>query len=215
VTAPLGIYGAALRRAHAGQYAALAILGPDGVELGQLDAAHWTADLRGGDQSLLDRCAATTLDVGCGPGRLAAALLRRGSYALGVDVSPEAVRQAARRGVSAVCGSVFGPLPREGRWDTILLADGNIGIGGDPHALLRRCAMLLGAGGRVLAEVDPPGRPSWAGQVVLRDGPRRSHPFPWARVAQPDARVLGDRSGLTLFHTWSEAGRWFVEFGPA
>ena len=32
------------------------------------------------------------------------------------------------------------PMPGEGRWDTVLLADGNIGIGGAPVALLRRTA---------------------------------------------------------------------------
>ena len=42
------------------------------------------------------------------------------------------------RGVTGPARDVFDPLPGEGRWETALLADGNIGIGGDPVALLRR-----------------------------------------------------------------------------
>ena len=35
---------------------------------------------------------------------------------------------------------MFEPLPGEGRWGTVLLLDGNVGIGGDPVALLERAA---------------------------------------------------------------------------
>ena len=49
-----------------------------------------------------------------------------------------------RRGGAALRRDVFAPLPGEGRWYTALLADGNVGIGGDPVALLqpapRRCS---------------------------------------------------------------------------
>ena len=53
---------------------------------------------------------------------------------------------------------VFGPLPGEGRWDTALLADGNIGIGGDPVALLARVRELLAPEGRVVVDLAAPGR---------------------------------------------------------
>ena len=57
---------------------------------------------------------------------------------------------------------VLGPLPGEGTWDHVLLADGNIGIGGDPLRLLHRAAHLLRPGGTVLVETDP-GRTRVAG----------------------------------------------------
>ena len=44
--------------------------------------------------------------------------------------------------------------------------DGNVGIGGDPARLVRRCAALLAAGGHLLVELDGPGRTS--GTVRLR-----------------------------------------------
>lgn len=210
MTAPLRVYGSALRRAAAGHTAVLTLISPRGQVVGRVDAAGWTARLRPGDDSMLRRCRGATLDVGCGPGRLAAALCAQGRPALGVDVCAEAVRQAHRRGAFAMRGDVFEPLPMEGRWRSILLADGNIGIGGDPGRLLRRCAGLLDRRGGVVVELHPPGAPSWAGEVALHDGVRRSAPFPWARVAARDVGELVGRTPLRLADEWTEAGRWFV-----
>ena len=86
---------------------------------------------------MLARCEAPVLDVGCGPGRLVGALNARGVPALGIDISARAVEQARGRGAMALRRAVEQPVPAEGRWGTVLLADGNIGIGGDPAALLR------------------------------------------------------------------------------
>ncbi len=69
-----------------------------------------------------------------------------------MDVSPEAVDRTIRAGGAALCRSVFDPLPKEGEWGTVLLMDGNIGIGGDPAALLRRTAELAAPGGLLVVE---------------------------------------------------------------
>jgi SAM-dependent methyltransferase len=211
VTAPLRLYGSALRRAEAGRTARLDLVDPTGRTLDRLDAAQWSVDARAGDESMLRRCRGATLDVGCGPGRLAAALRQAGRSALGVDICVEAVRQARRRGALAVQADVFAPLPMEGRWRSILLADGNIGIGGDPPRLLRRCSGLLDRKGAVVVEVHPPGAESWAGQIVLRDGEVQSTPFPWARVGVGDVPALAGGTALRVADEWTEAGRWFVE----
>jgi SAM-dependent methyltransferase len=210
VTAPLIVYGAALRRAAAGTDAPLHVVDSAGQSRGRLDTSRWAGDLVPGDGSLLQRCFGTTLDVGCGPGRLAAALTRSGIVSVGVDVSPEAVRLARRRGAIALRRNVFDPIPREGSWHCILLADGNIGIGGDPERLLRRCATLLGSSGAVLAEIGPPGEPGWRAQVVLRDEDRQSAPFPWATVATHEIKALARRTAYDVKRVWTEAGRWFV-----
>ncbi len=65
---------------------------------------------------------------------------------LGIDVVPEAVEQTRRRGASALQRDLFDALPGEGRWQTALLADGNVGIGGDPVALLARTRDLVQPG---------------------------------------------------------------------
>ena len=70
-------------------------------------------------------------------------LVRRGIPALGVDQSATAVRLARRSGAPALSRDVFDPLPGTGRWQTVLLADGNVGLGGDPWRVLRRAAELL------------------------------------------------------------------------
>lgn len=210
----LAVYAAALRRAAAGQDTSLDVLDPTGAALTSVDASVWSGGLVPGDTSLLARCCGPTLDVGCGTGRLVAALHRAGRAVLGVDVSPEAVRQARRRGVWVIRADVFEPLPGEGQWRTVLLADGNIGIGGDPPRLLRRCAALLGTGGAVLVELRAPGEPGWSGEVVLRDDVRRSTPFPWAVVSADEVGELAERSGLDVRREWTEAGRWFAALTP-
>ncbi|MET7982173.1 MULTISPECIES: methyltransferase domain-containing protein [unclassified Streptomyces] len=117
-----------------------------------LEVERWCAGADAVDLRVLAYCEGTVLDVGCGPGRLVAELAARGRPALGIDVSEAAVTRTVRLGGQALRRSVFEPLPGEGRWGTALLVDGNIGIGGDPAALLRRTAELLSPGGLLIAE---------------------------------------------------------------
>jgi SAM-dependent methyltransferase len=210
MTTALTLYGMALQQAVDGHNGRLDLLDPTGRPVDRADAADWTAGLRPGDRAMLDRCQGATLDVGCGPGRLAAALTRDGRTTLGVDVCPEAVRQTRRRGAAALHGNVFAELPGEGGWSSVLLADGNIGIGGNPHRLLRRCARLLHPGGTVLAELRPPGAVSWTGPVRLRLGGVVSQPFPWATVAAHEVADIAHRAGFGVRALWTEAGRWFA-----
>lgn len=176
----------------------------------QLPVARWNDDDDAHDASLLGHCRGATLDIGCGPGRLVARLTRRGHVALGIDVVPEAVRQARQRGAAALVRDVFAPLPGEGRWDTALLADGNIGIGGDPHSLLRRVRSLLAPGGRAVVEVAEPGtglRSSWA---ALHCGEVRSRPFRWAVVGVDAVAALARRADLEPGTVDRHGDRWSV-----
>src|SRR5258706_9753771 len=157
VTDPFGLYGVALHQAVHGRDGQLDMLDPAGRTVGRLDAAEWTAGLRRGDRAMLDRCRGPTLDVGCGPGRLAAALTREGRSALGVDICPEAVRQTQRRGAPAWHGNVFGELPQEGSWSSVLLADGNIGVRGRPPRFAHRRGARRCPGGTLPARRRRPG----------------------------------------------------------
>src|SRR5277367_1650881 len=71
----------------------------DGRDL-PLAIARWCSEPDAADLALLDRCADPTLDVGCGPGRLVAALSAAGRQALGVDVAAAAVRLARGAGAT-------------------------------------------------------------------------------------------------------------------
>jgi SAM-dependent methyltransferase len=193
----------------AGRSAQLHVVDQRGRRLARVDASSWLA-LRPGDTALLSRCGDGTLDVGCGPGRLALALAQAGFDVLGVDLAIDAVRHARRSGAPVLLRDVFRPLPREGHWRTLLLADGNVGIGGDPVVLLRRCRQLLAAGGAVLAEVSSPGTPSWRGQVRLRYGGQASSSFAWATVSRDDIASLAEAAGMVVREHWDGEGRWFV-----
>ena len=214
ITAPpagavLSVYERALADAVAGRRPVLTLVD----DLGRKSAVHpaaWCRRRLPGDGRLLHQCSGPTLDVGCGPGRLTAALLRQGVPALGIDVSAAAVGLARQRGATVLRRDVFAALPGHGRWRHLLLADGNIGIGGDPVTLLRRCRDLLARGGRVHAEVAPPGTRSWAGPAMLRHGDAAAAPLRWAAVAADDMAAVAGEAALRVLATWTEAGRWFA-----
>jgi SAM-dependent methyltransferase len=179
-----------------------------------LFGASWRGPADEGDELLLGSCAGPTLDVGCGPGRLTAALTARNVPALGIDSSALAVRLTRARGAPAVCRSVYDDVPGRGHWQTILLADGNIGIGGDPTSLLARCAELLTANGRILVDLDPQatGVDRWTATVEV-DG-RRGAPFPWATIGPDAIRQLAEHAGVQVHRRWFGNGRTIAELRP-
>ncbi|MFB6523807.1 class I SAM-dependent methyltransferase [Streptomyces sp. NPDC056401] len=171
-----------------------------------LDVERWCEEPDGADGTVLDRCRGAVLDIGCGPGRLVSALAARGHRALGIDVSPEAVARTARSGAAALHRSVFDTLPGEGRWDTALLIDGNIGIGGDPAALLRRTAEVLAPTGSLIVEcAQAEGGADVDERCEVRVADGRGGlgaPFPWARVGPA---ALARHAAAA---DWAPAGRW-------
>ncbi|GAA0664087.1 class I SAM-dependent methyltransferase [Streptomyces thermocarboxydovorans] len=190
---------------------------PDGWLL-PLEVERWCAEADAADLEVLRRCEGAVLDVGCGPGRLLTALAAQGRRALGIDVSEAAVARAVRRGGQALHRSVFDPLPGTGRWGTALLLDGNIGIGGDPSALLARLARLLAPGGLLLAETAP--LPDADERVTVQvTGARGTpgSPFPWARLGTAALLRYAGEAGWRTEADWTSGGRSFVALrtGPA
>jgi SAM-dependent methyltransferase len=150
------------------------------------------------DSAVLGLCSGPTIDLGCGPGRLVTELVRRGVPALGVDQSATAVGLARRSGAPVLRRDVFDTLPATGRWQTVLLADGNVGLGGDPLRVLRRSAELLNRGGRCIAEFDPVATGIRTGWVRLESSRTIGPWFRWASVGIDCVAGLAEEAGLAL-----------------
>lgn len=177
-------------------------------ELVTLHLDDWTHPADESDLAMLELCDGPTLDVGCGPGRLTEALGLRGHVVLGIDVAGEAVGRTVGRGGAALCRDVFAPLPGEGRWFTALLADGNVGIGGDPVALLNRLRQVLDPRGRVVVELAAPGTEPCTGWATLSDRGLLTQAFPWSVVGVDDIHGLARGAGLEATGMHRFAHRW-------
>lgn len=177
-----------------------------------LDLPRWTAPADAADTALLARCSGPTLDIGCGPGRLTRALVARGVPCLGVDVTPVAVDMARVGGTPVLHASVYDSVLDDTRWATVLLADGNIGIGGDPVALLSRCRDLIHPAGNVLAELDSPRERTRTVRVRVESS-RGAHSdwFSWAHVSVRDINGVAAEAGLTVHDVWQAGPRSFAD----
>jgi SAM-dependent methyltransferase len=176
-----------------------------------VDARRWLAPPPPEEELLLERVRGPALDVGCGPGRHVLALIRRGISALGVELTPAAARIARQQGAPVIEGSVFDPVPRSGQWRTALLLDGNIGIGGEPMALLQRVADLLAPDGRVLVELGAPGCGHQRQRIRLEVDETSGPWFPWTSLGADRIQLLAGKAGLVVDDLWQGAGRWFAE----
>ncbi len=182
-----------------------------------LAVQRYLADADPADETVLGRCRGPVLDVGCGPGRIVGALAERGIACLGVDIAELAVELTQQRGGAALSRDVFQRVPGEGRWPTVLVLDGNIGIGGSVDALLARLTSLLAATGRLVVEAST----ATAGvdevhQVrFVQDGRPAGPQFDWAIVSVDALLARAARCGLAVRDQWSVAGRDFVEFDRA
>lgn len=180
-----------------------------------LDVGRWLGPAQDADLSVVVRAEGPALDVGCGPGRIVEALTAQGVLAVGIDIAATAVRLTRQRGLPVLRRDVFGRLPGEGRWGTVLLLDGNIGIGGDPGLLLARARALLTPRGRVLVETaaDDGADERLTVRFTHADAPIGPS-FPWANVGRTALERYGTAAGLRIVDRWEAGGRQFAELRP-
>ena len=175
-----------------------------------LDLERWGGAATDGEREILRDVEGPVLDVGCGPGRLVEALRLQHVTVLGIDAAPTAIARARARGRRIVQRSVFDPLPREGGWGSVLLFDGNIGIGADPNRLLGRIRSLMRPDGCVLVELEPPGAPVEFGHVEFEVATGMVGTFPWCWVGCDEIGTIAAGSGLRVDDCHPVDGRWFA-----
>jgi SAM-dependent methyltransferase len=169
--------------------------------------ARWRRGLSPVDLWLDSQCRGRVLEVGCGPGRLISAV---GPLGLGVDSSPLAVAEVHARGGRAVCQSIFEPLPDESRYGTLIVADGSVGIGGDPIRLFVRLGQLLSPSGTAWVEFEEPNTTTRIDRIRIRS-PRgdTSAWFDWSVISISDLWLV-ELAGLRAGPPISCDGRHFA-----
>jgi SAM-dependent methyltransferase len=179
------------------------------------DVRNWCEDASAIERSLLQSVRGPVLDIGCGPGRLLAAARTLGLAALGIDTSAEAVRMARGRGARALEQSSFAPVPQTGHWQSVVLLDGNIGIGGSVTALLGRCRQLLAPSGTLLVEVEADEHIDTVYPAVLEDERgNRSEAFAWARTGTAGLASRAQAAGWSVTDVRRLEGRVFCFLSP-
>jgi SAM-dependent methyltransferase len=131
----------------------------------------------------------SVLDAGCGTGRVAVELARRGIDVLGVDLDPDMIAAARAKAPSLLWVQAdLAQLDRPERFDVVVLAGNVVPYipAADRAAAVAACARHLGPGGRLVAG------------FALRPG--------WPSLADYDTWC--DAAGLALaerFATWDRA----------
>jgi SAM-dependent methyltransferase len=114
------------------------------------------------DHRALRLCRGHVLDVGCGAGRTAVELQRRGVAVTGLDTSPGAIEIARKRGLRDTVRATVDEYARAAaRYDTFLLLGNNVGLFESRERapeLLAALAALARPGARIVAQgTDPYG----------------------------------------------------------
>jgi SAM-dependent methyltransferase len=228
-------YGTAMYDFHRGRPAALLIERDDGYIDLDLPMTYYFAqyrDWRAHEKAAIKHATGRVLDVGCGAGRHALYLQKRGMEVLGIDVSPQAIKTSKLRGlrVARVC-SVASVNRRLGVFATILMLGNNFGLFGSfgkAKTLLRRFHGLTSEGAWIIAEcLDPydtsnpshlayqrrnEARGRMAGQLRLRARYQgRATPwFDYLFVSRIEMAKIVDRTGWRITKTLSGRGPTYI-----
>ncbi|HYU05627.1 MAG TPA: class I SAM-dependent methyltransferase [Thermoplasmata archaeon] len=132
------------------------------------------------EQEALRLVRGRVLDVGCGPGRHALFLQKKGFDVVGIDASATQVALARIRGVLQVYPASVQRLPRGlGTFDTVLMMGNNLGLAGDVprvRRFLRDLREITRKGARLIGHSRIPGTWSEDHLPYVKSNIRRKRP---------------------------------------
>ncbi len=109
-------------------------------------------------QDALNSASGRVLDVGCGAGRYALYLQKRGLDVTGMDISPLAAEVAKKRGLRNTISLSLDDVDtafKPGSFDTVIMLGNNFGLvgdGADARRRLKKLYKVTSPGGRILGE---------------------------------------------------------------
>ncbi len=140
------------------------------------------------------------LDVGCGTCKYIPYLMKRGKV-LGIDISAYNIRIGRETGLRNVRTADIFKFKKKEKYDTILLLQNNIGIGGTlPRTmeLLKVLRGLLKPDGIILTDARATKKKFISKTITLSWKGKRSQSFQWAYFSRSYLRKLCDEAGLNI-----------------
>lgn len=172
------------------------------------------------------------LDVGCGAGRHAIYLQKRGHAVTGIDVSPLAIKVSRQRGLKdGRVLSVTGITSRLGHFDTIIMLSNGFGIFGNPRRarwLLRRMLNVTTADAKIIVEAADPnltqnpvhrryhrrnrelGRPTGQVRVRIRYREYATPWFDWLLASRTELRGIVEGTGWRIERVMDADGPLYI-----
>ncbi len=183
---------------------------------------------------------ARILDVGCGPGRHALALIERGFMVTGIDVSKRFLEIARDRGNELGLGSRLSlfecdarQMPFDDEFDAVIsICEGAFGLmGADDGLVLRRMFEAARPGGRLVltamnafvaatvdnpdAALDPETGTVHERTKIVPEGGSEEEIEAWTSVYTPrELRLLAIGTGFVPEHVWSVEPGSFAKRAP-
>ena len=152
------------------------------------------------EEALLAHAVGRCLDIGCGAGRILRYLWTK-SYAVeGIDIDPQLIQLCRELGDSPVYLASWETMGQLGRFDTHMLLNRSIGIGGNLDGvkrLLAEFAASASSGGVLLFDSYEVSNPSGVIERTLRYKYRGqySDAFPWIHFRSEIAERLLSETG--------------------
>lgn len=154
----------------------------DGLRGGSKIASYFTPPSKWPrmEQEAMRLVRGRVLDLGCGPGRHALFLQKKGFDVVGLDASPTQVALARIRGLTNVYPGSVRQLPRGlGTFNSVLMMENNLGIAGDVpqvRRFLRDLREITRKGARLIGHSRIPGTWSEDHLPYVKQNIRRGRP---------------------------------------